>query len=111
MKEKDRKQPWLPARTSWEDILHHPTIAPFLLPLLSSLSFSSPAAVRQGGYEQLLTRREREDGNAREMGVVLNGMEVTALHPVKREYDTQQSDKAYFPSVPAESVMYMCKLK
>lgn len=49
MKERDRKQQWLPARTSWENILH------------SSSSSSSWAAVRQGGSEQLLTKR-REGG-------------------------------------------------
>lgn len=49
MKEKDRKQQWLTARTSWENILHSP----------SSSSFS--AAVKQGGSKQLLTKR-REGG-------------------------------------------------
>lgn len=91
MKENDRKQPWLPARTSWENILHSSTSS-LLLP--SPPSFSSPAAaaVRLGGSEQLLTkrRREREDGNAREMGVVLHGMKLTALHPANREHDTRQ---------------------
>ncbi|TNN59546.1 Melanocyte protein PMEL [Liparis tanakae] len=59
------------------------------------------------GLSSCTPRGEREDGNAGEMGVVLHRMKLTALHPVKREYDTQQSDKAYFPSGTSQSLCCM----
>lgn len=118
MKEKDRKQPWLPAKTSWENILHNPITPPFLL--LSPLLCPSPPQQLwdREGRSSCSPKGEREDGNAREMGVVLNGMKLTALHPAKREYDPQQRDKAYFPSVTVQclnvvlvTVLYIYYLK
>ena len=41
------------------------------------------------------------------MGVVLNGMTLTALHPAKREYDTQQHRKA-FAHMPAVAAEFYC---
>ena len=41
------------------------------------------------GLSSCTPRGEREDGNAKEVGVVLHGMKSTALHHINREYDTQ----------------------
>lgn len=57
MKGKDRKQPWLSARISWENILQ-PSSS---YSSSSSSSSSFTAAVRRGGSEQLHTKR-REGG-------------------------------------------------
>lgn len=89
MKEKNRKQPGLIERTFCTP--PPPPPPPEQLKDREGLSSCTP-------------RGEREDGNAGEMGVVLHGMELTALYPAKTEYDTRQSDRAYFSSVTAESL-------
>ena len=90
MKGKDRKQPWLSARISWENILQPPPLPPRPTP---PPPLPAPPPSQQlwdeEGLSSCTPRGEREDGNATEMGVVLHGMKPTALHHTNREYDTQ----------------------